>query len=103
MGERGNPELLRDYPAHLHIDILPEFHGQGIGTRLMNTFEDHLLENGVTGVHLYTSSLNRKAVPFYKKMGYAVLEEAKSSADPALADQVDITFVKKLLPVSRGG
>lgn len=101
MEERSNPEFLRHYPAHLHLDILPEYHGQGIGTRLMQTFEDHLIVHGVPGVHLYTSSLNRKAVPFYKKMGYVVLEETKSSAEPALADQVDITFVKKMSPVNR--
>jgi ribosomal protein S18 acetylase RimI-like enzyme len=102
MGERSNPEFLHDYPAHLHIDILPEYHGQGIGTRLMKTFEDHLIEKGVPGVHLYTSSLNRKAVPFYKKMGYIVREETKNSVGPTLTDQVDITFTKKLLTVNGG-
>jgi ribosomal protein S18 acetylase RimI-like enzyme len=100
MGERSNPRFLHDYPAHLHIDILPEYHGQGIGTRLMKTFEDHLIENGVPGVHLYTSSRNRKAVPFYKKMGYIIWEETKNSLNPKLAAQVDITFTKKLLTVN---
>lgn len=102
MMEKSNPMFLHDYPAHLHIDILPEYQGQGIGTRLMKTFEDHLIKHGVPGVHLYTSSLNRKAVPFYQKMGYIVWEETKNRLDPKLAAQVDITFIKKLLPVNRG-
>jgi len=70
--------LLADYPAHLHINLLPEAQGLGLGTQLMTTFLNKLREKGVQGVHLGTNSANEKAVPFYKKQGFTVLSETPS-------------------------
>ncbi|MFX1507383.1 MAG: GNAT family N-acetyltransferase [Promethearchaeota archaeon] len=70
--------LLAPYPAHLHIDILPEYHRQGIGTHLMSTLENHLKENGVKGVHLGTSERNIKAVQFYQKLNFSIIYEGPS-------------------------
>lgn len=65
--------FLDDYPAHLHIDLLPRAQGQGVGRELMDTLL-HALENqGVRGVHLAVSALNPRAIAFYGRMGFAVL------------------------------
>lgn len=45
-------EHLRGYPAHLHVDLLPEAQGAGWGRRLLETFFAALRERGVPGVHL---------------------------------------------------
>ncbi|MBQ9552809.1 MAG: GNAT family N-acetyltransferase [Clostridia bacterium] len=63
----------RRYPAHLHIDILKEYCGQGYGVELMNTLFDHLRENGVPGVQLLVDAENKRAVKFYLKMGFKIL------------------------------
>ncbi|WP_169580942.1 GNAT family N-acetyltransferase [Microbacterium thalassium] len=62
-----------DYPAHLHIDLLPEAQGQGLGRRLIDTLIDELRRRGVTGLHLVASSDNAGAVAFYPRVGFAPL------------------------------
>jgi len=67
--------LLDDYPAHLHINLLSGYQRRGLGERLIRTFEDHMKQKRVPGIHLITSTLNTKAVPFYDKLGYRVVRE----------------------------
>jgi ribosomal protein S18 acetylase RimI-like enzyme len=62
------------YPAHLHIDILPEGQGQGRGRALMHTFLDRLRELGIPGVHLGVGTANRGAVEFYRRVGFEPIE-----------------------------
>ncbi len=47
-----------DYPAHLHIDLLPELQGQGFGRRLIDTLRGALAERGVAAVHLGMDAAN---------------------------------------------
>jgi len=60
----------KKYPAHLHIDILPEVQRMGLGTRLMDALTAHLREQGVRGVMLGVGSKNEKGKNFYKKYGF---------------------------------
>ena len=66
-----------DYPACLHMNLLPDCQGQGVGSRLMGAFLEGLRRRGVGGVHLGTSDRNHKAVPFYKKMGFKLVRESE--------------------------
>ena len=67
----GGPE----YPAQLHIDILPGLQGKGLGRRLMEAYLAALRERGVRGVYLETSSGNVKALPFYEKLGFKLVSK----------------------------
>lgn len=69
------PDFIERYPAHLHINLLPGYQGKGLGTKLMTIFEKTMRGLDVRGIHLITSTENRKAVPFYRKMGYEVIKE----------------------------
>lgn len=62
-------EFKSEYPAHLHVDLLPPYHRQGWGSRLLGTLFDHLRAAGCTGVMLTTGVDNVSAVAFYKKLG----------------------------------
>lgn len=62
-----------DYPAHLHIDLLPELQGQGWGRRLIDTLTAALRERGVSGLHLVASAQNTGALAFYTRLGFAPL------------------------------
>jgi ribosomal protein S18 acetylase RimI-like enzyme len=73
--ERTANEIFFDYPAHLHIDILPVGQGHGMGRQLIETFLQHLRRNNIKGVHLGVSSQNPNAIGFYKKIGFHVLGE----------------------------
>lgn len=61
------------YPAHLHIDLLPELQGQGWGRQLIDTLSDALRGAGVTGLHLAADAGNTGALAFYERIGFAPL------------------------------
>jgi ribosomal protein S18 acetylase RimI-like enzyme len=59
-----------DYPAHLHIDILPIAQGQGWGRRLMQALFDRLRALHISGVHLGVGAKNANAIAFYERVGF---------------------------------
>jgi len=72
-------EDMSPYPAHLHIDLLPEAQGQGMGRKLINTFLDKLRALEVPGVHLGVGKANTNAVGFYKRLGFELVKELEAS------------------------
>lgn len=62
-----------DYPAHLHIDLLPDWQGKGWGRQLMARFLDSLRAAGVPAVHLAMLSSNVAARSFYDRLGFLEL------------------------------
>lgn len=97
-GLSNKETLLAPYPAHLHIDILPQYHKQGIGTKLMKRLEAHFKTQKVKGVHLGTSERNTKAIPFYYKLGFSVIYKGPSGYGmwPDAPEVKELIFVKKL-------
>jgi ribosomal protein S18 acetylase RimI-like enzyme len=63
------PEL-EAYPAHLHIDLLPEHQRQGHGRSLMHAFLDALRAKEVPAVHLGMVTTNTAARAFYDRLGF---------------------------------
>ena len=72
-------EKLASYPAHLHIDLMPQARGKGFGKELMVHFCNKLKELKVTGLHLGVSKDNPGAVHFYEKVGFTRLDENDGS------------------------
>ena len=62
-----------DYPAHLHIDVLPELQGHGWGRTLIETLRGELGRRGVPGVHLTVDPANLPARAFYHRLGFVEL------------------------------
>lgn len=92
---KASPFPNPDFPACLHTNLLPVYKGQGLGRRLMETFLAALRGRGVAGVYLETSERNRKALPFYRKLGFELAREEEAElweGEPAAA----LTFVKRL-------
>ncbi|GAA1961676.1 GNAT family N-acetyltransferase [Agromyces allii] len=71
---------LDGYPAHLHIDLLPELQGQGFGRRLIDTLRDALAERGVPGLHLSMDPGNVSARAFYDRLGFVELASSKPNS-----------------------
>ncbi len=71
----GQEPLAGAYPAHLHIDLLPEMQGHGWGRRLIDTFVDALRARGVQGVHLRVDPRNEGAVAFYSRVGFTLIPQ----------------------------
>lgn len=67
----------KEFPAHLHIDLMPDIQGQGVGSLLMQTLKEKLMQSGVPGVFLCVSAGNARAVSFYRKHGFLVLKDLR--------------------------
>jgi ribosomal protein S18 acetylase RimI-like enzyme len=68
-----------DYPAHLHIDLLPELQGHGWGRRLVTELIRALRAHGVGGLHLVASADNAGALVFYDRLGFEKLPSEPGS------------------------
>lgn len=68
-----------EYPAHLHIDLLPEAQGQGIGRRLVDTLRAALAERGIAGLHLTMGADNTNAGAFYDRLGFTRLPSSTAT------------------------
>ena len=71
----------KSYPAHLHIDILPEYQHMGFGTRLTDTLMEHLKSSGCKGLHLICDTGNTDGVNFYKKYGLEQLKRINAKKE----------------------
>ena len=67
----------KEYPAHLHVDILEDCCGKGSGTLLMHTLLDTLKKEHVPGIMVGVAKNNQRAFNFYQKMGFEILVEAE--------------------------
>lgn len=70
---------LSQYPASLHIDLLPQAQRQGVGRHLMAHLFTTLRNLEVPGVHLYVGRANLNAIRFYERVGFRCLDEAPST------------------------
>ena len=66
------PELAA-WPAHLHIDLLPDHQRRGHGRRLIETFRTAVAAAGAPGLHVGMVTANVRARAFYDRLGFAVL------------------------------
>ena len=64
---------LEDYPAHLHVDLLPAAQGQGWGMKLIGRLRSELADVGVPGVFASLDEGNAAARAFYEKIGFTEL------------------------------
>ncbi|KAF8812571.1 acyl-CoA N-acyltransferase [Phlegmacium glaucopus] len=60
-------------PAHLHINILPNYQKQGWGRRLIATAIEFLKDEGLSGVWLGLNPRNEGAREFYERVGFKVI------------------------------
>lgn len=70
--------LTAQYPAHLHINLLPEAQGSGNGGYLLKHQMRSLQMAGVKGVHLGINQHNTGVMSFYEKHGFKELTRLPS-------------------------
>ena len=89
MDVRGSiPPEVGEYPAHLHIDLLPELQGQGFGRALIRTLLAELNRRGVPGLYLTMSATNHGARAFYDRLGFIELPSSRPGG-PVLGIRTD--------------
>jgi ribosomal protein S18 acetylase RimI-like enzyme len=61
--------------AKLHkLYVVPEVHGRGLGKRLLNHCETEMVQIGARRLILAVNKRNAKAIAFYQRNGFAVIE-----------------------------
>lgn len=65
-GEFDDPR----WPSHLHIRLVPEARGRGIGAALMRRWQERLREERSPGCFLQAMSENTGAIAFFERMGF---------------------------------
>ncbi|KAJ4356997.1 hypothetical protein N0V95_002869 [Ascochyta clinopodiicola] len=92
------PEELAKYPAHMHIDILPEFQRKGWGSVLIDTLFEAVKSKGASGIHLDMVRWNTIGRSFYEKIGFKVCSLVLDNGESGETgvDGVVVTMVKSL-------
>jgi GNAT superfamily N-acetyltransferase len=92
------PKTLGKYPAHLHIDILPEYQRKGHGTNLINAFLEAVKKADANGVHLDMVQHNVTARAFYERMGFETCSQVLDGgvSGQTGVDGIVVTLVKTL-------
>jgi len=76
LDEDGDPigyfctEVLNDFLFLTSIQLRKDKQGKGYGTTMMREIEDIVLDEGTEGVELCVQMSNKKALGFYKALGY---------------------------------
>jgi ribosomal protein S18 acetylase RimI-like enzyme len=90
MSDEPLPQFARDYPAHFHIDLLPEAQSHGFGRQLIEQFCDSAKASGAGGVHLGVARRNTNAIGFYRHLGFReIAPDDKDSGGLILAKRLD--------------
>lgn len=63
-------DLVAEYPAHIHMNLLPRLRGQRVGTGLLHRWVEQAKSAGVRGIHLGASASNVGGVAFWTRSGF---------------------------------
>jgi ribosomal protein S18 acetylase RimI-like enzyme len=83
--------LFQNYPAHLHINLAPEYQRRGVGERLLAAYEENLRQKRIPGYHLGVGADNQVGLNFYYKMGLEQL-----SVFPKVGKPLVVAFGRRL-------
>jgi len=93
-------KILKDFPAHLHINLRPESRGNHIGRKLVEKFEDHVTKSGLKGIHARVREDNAGGRHFFESLGFACAVTSKPITlryhDGSQASYSLVTYVKKI-------
>ncbi len=76
---RTPSRVVQDFPAHLHVNLLPRLQGRGLGGALIDRWLEVMRRAGAMGAHLGVGVANQRAIGFYRHHGLA---ELRPSGDP---------------------
>ncbi len=79
--------LIKNYNAHLHINLLPEYRGREIGKELLRAFFEKLRRHSIDGAHVFCG---KGPLGFYTKNGFEIADSIQ------IKDNDVFALIKKL-------
>jgi L-amino acid N-acyltransferase YncA len=81
------PGILERYPATLHLNLLAETRGRGVGRRLFETYIERMRRLGIRGVHAQALSVNAAVAKFNEAVGFRLVASRQFRAYAHLDSQ----------------
>ncbi|MGZ9720610.1 GNAT family N-acetyltransferase [Rhizobium miluonense] len=79
--------LIEQFPAHIHMNLLPRAQGKGVGTALLDRWMENARLGGIKGIHLGANSGNHSGIRFWSSRGFVPVE-----LPPGLASETTVWF-----------
>lgn len=77
--------ITQNYPAHMHLNLLPRAQGLGVGRQLLERWLGLATEAGARAVHVGVNRANRGGLAFWQACGFDRLnDQLQLPADAAL-------------------
>jgi GNAT superfamily N-acetyltransferase len=71
--ERTPANIAREYPAHMHLNLLPRGQNQGLGAMLFEAWLELARGRGTAAVHVAVNRANVRALRFWAQRGFRPL------------------------------
>ncbi len=68
-------DIVQAYPAHIHMNLLPQAQGRGIGSQLLESWWASAEEKSVRAVHAGVSAANEAGLKFWTARGFEPVRE----------------------------
>ena len=75
--------VIRRFPAHMHMNVLPRVQRQGVGKALFAAWRARAETAGVTGVHVGVSPTNPNGAAFWQACGMVRIPAAETDGSSA--------------------
>jgi ribosomal protein S18 acetylase RimI-like enzyme len=72
--------VVRSYPSHLHLNLLPRLQGSGTGSRMFAAWLSLASARGIGPMHVGVNRTNTRAVGFWRRLGFIELDIAEARA-----------------------
>jgi GNAT superfamily N-acetyltransferase len=66
-------EISTQYPAHMHMNLLPIMQRRGIGTRLLQKWLSIAIKDGDRSVHVGANPKNTAGIAFWQRSGFQTI------------------------------
>ena len=66
--------VVKAYPAHLHMNLLPRLQGRGTGSRMFAAWLAIAAARGIGPLHVGVNRDNLRAIGFWRRLGFAELD-----------------------------
>ncbi|MES0809452.1 GNAT family N-acetyltransferase [Roseibium sp. SCPC15] len=63
-------DIVREYPAHIHMNLFERARGKGVGSSLLDSWINAAREQGVCAVHAGVSGANHSGLKFWTARGF---------------------------------
>jgi GNAT superfamily N-acetyltransferase len=89
--ERTATNIAQEYPAHVHLNMLPRRQNQGLGAMLFEAWLELARDRGAAAVHVGVNRANVRALRFWAQRGFQRLTADSGAARTAWMGRLTIS------------